>query len=68
MAPVGHEMHQKCITALLGEERRVDAADVGGVVYERIDAKRRVAADVFGGKGVDGGEVVWCCCGDVLRC
>ena len=68
VAPVGHEMHQKCITALLGEERCVYAADAGGVVYERIDAKRIVAADVFGGKGGDGGEVVWCCCVEVLRC
>ena len=52
VAPVGHEVHRERVSALLGEERRVYAADAGGVVYERIDAKRRVAADVFGGKGV----------------
>lgn len=49
VAPVGHEVHRERVAALLGEERRVYAADAGGVVYERIDAKRRVAADVFGG-------------------
>ena len=61
VAPVGHEMHQKCITALLGEERCVYAADAGGVVYERIDAKRIVAADVFGGKGGCSDVVVLLC-------
>lgn len=60
VASVGHEMHRERVSALLGEEWCVYAADVGGVVYERIDAKRRVAADVFGGKGVDGVEMVWC--------
>ena len=50
VAPIWHEVHRECVTALLGEERRVDAADAGGVVYERIGAKRIVAADVFGGE------------------
>ena len=68
VAPVGHEVHRERVSALLGEERCVYAADAGGVVYERIDAKRIVAADVFGGKGVDGVEMVWCCCVEVLRC
>ena len=51
VAPVGHEVHRERVSTLLGEERCVYAADAGGVVYERIDAKRIVAADVFGGKG-----------------
>ena len=68
VASVGHEMHRERVSALLGEERCVYAADAGGVVYERIDAKRIVAADVFGGKRGCCGEVVWCCCGEVLRC
>lgn len=58
VAPVGHEVHRERVAALLGEERCVDVADAGGVVYERIDAKRIVAADVFGGKGVDGVEML----------
>jgi hypothetical protein len=53
-------VHRERVSALLGEERCVYAADAGGVVYERIDAKRRVAADVFGGERG--------CCVEVLRC
>ena len=50
MALVGHEVHCECFGTLFGEEWGVDAAHVGSVVNEWIDAHGRVATDVLGGK------------------